>query len=122
MSVNLSYLEDCERVRSNWSPEDGVVSSFDEFFVTMNEPLGFVWLALLALFLWKRNTLSGSLLALFSLGLLADWNLLKYNLDDGLYYGQLGGCVGSLAVSNALLLVASLIGIINVFLSRRGRA
>ena len=116
MTVNLSYLEDCARARPNWSPEDGVASSFSELFITMSEPLGFAWLAVLTLFLWKRNTLLGVLLALLSLWLLADSNLLKYNLDDDLYLGQLGGCVGSLVVTNVVLLTAFLLGLLVVFL------
>jgi len=115
MSVNLSYLEDCERVRPSWSPEDGVASSFSEFFFTMNEPLSFVWLAIMALFLWKRSMLFSVLLPLLSLWLWADWNWLKYYLDDDLYHGQLGGCVGSLAVTNIVLLTAFLLGILAAF-------
>ena len=115
MSVDLSYLEDCERVRPNWSPENGVASSLSELFITMNEPLGFAWLAVLILFLLKRNTLFGVLSALLSLWLLADWNLLKYNLDDDLYLGQLGGCVGSLVVTNILLSAAFLLSVLVVF-------
>ncbi|WP_133260418.1 hypothetical protein [Rhodovulum sp. BSW8] len=81
----------------------------------MSEPLGFAWLAVLALFLWKRNALFGVLLALLSLWLLSDWNMLKYNLDDDLYLGQLGGCVGSLLVTNIVLLTAILLGVLVVY-------
>lgn len=122
MSVNLSYLEDCARARPNLSPEHGVASSFSELFITMNEPLGFAWLAVLTLFLLKRNTLLGVFLALLSLWLLADWNLLKYNLDDDLFLGQRGGCVGSLVVTNIVLLTAFLLGALVVFLRWLKRA
>ena len=121
MAVDLRYLEDCERARPNWSPEDGLATSFNELFFAMNEPLGFVWLAIFALFLWKRSALFGSLLVISSLGLLAEWNFGKYNLVDDLYYGQLGGCVGSLTVTNGVLLLASFLGIVVVLLRLHGR-
>ncbi|RBO52930.1 hypothetical protein DSD19_11960 [Rhodovulum sp. BSW8] len=57
----------------------------------------------------------GVLLALLSLWLLSDWNMLKYNLDDDLYLGQLGGCVGSLLVTNIVLLTAILLGVLVVY-------
>ncbi|OED50174.1 hypothetical protein AB838_03575 [Rhodobacteraceae bacterium (ex Bugula neritina AB1)] len=79
--------------------------------IAMNSPSGYVWIAVVALFLWKRNALSGALLALFSLALLADWNLFKYNFVDDLYLGQLGGCVGTHEVANTVLVAASLLGI-----------
>ena len=111
MSVDLDYLVDCKRARPDWTPEDGVASSFDEMLIAMNSPSGYVWMAVFALFLWKRNALSGILLTLFSLVLLADWNLFKYNFVDDLYLGQLGGCVGTHEVANAVLLTASFLGI-----------
>ncbi|MDO6734002.1 hypothetical protein Q4555_04945 [Octadecabacter sp. 1_MG-2023] len=117
MSVNLDFLEECEIVRPSWSPEYGVASSFSEFFVTLNEPLGLVWLAVLALFLWKRNVLFSVLLSLLSVSLLAYWNWEKYAYD-GLYFGQLGGCVGSLFVTNIVLWAAFLFGIAGVFWRR----
>ena len=55
MAVNTNYLEDCGRARPDWSPKDGVASSFSEFFFAMNDPLGYAWFAFVALFLWKQN-------------------------------------------------------------------
>ncbi len=117
----MSYLIDCERARPNWTPDAGVASSFKELLITMNEPLGFVWLAMLASFMWKRNGWTGSLLAIFSIWVAFDWNALKYNLDDDLYYGQLGGCVGSLLVANIVLLSAAAFGIATVLFRWRRR-
>ncbi|KIC07700.1 hypothetical protein RA19_23270 [Leisingera sp. ANG-M1] len=111
MSIDLDYLVDCKRARPDWTPDDGVASSFYELLIAMNSPSGYVWVAVVTLFLWKRNALSGALLAFLSLALLADWNLFKYNLVDDLYLGQLGGCVGSLEVANVVLLTASFLGI-----------
>lgn len=121
MSINLSYLEDCERARPNWTPEDGVASSFQELLITINEPLGFAWLAILALFIWKRNAWTGLLLAIFSIGVALEWNALKYNLDDDLYYGQLGGCVGSLLVANIVLLSVAAFGFVTFLVQWRRR-
>ena len=121
MSVNLSYLEDCERARPNWSPEDGVASPFVELLITINGPFGFAWLATLALFIWKRNAWTGLLLAIISVGVAFHWNAVKYNIDDDLYYGQLGGCVGSLLVANFVLLSAAAFGVATVFIKWLGR-
>lgn len=111
MSIDLDYLEECNRARPNWTPEYGVASPFLEFLILVNTPLGYIWMAVLALFLWKRNTLSGVLMTLCSLVLLAHW-IMTSELNDDLYLGRLGGCVGSLAVTTAVLLVVSLFGLV----------
>jgi len=110
MSIDLDYLADCNRARPNWTPEDGVASPTLEFLILLNTPLGYVWIAVLALFLWKRNTFSGILMILCSLILLANW-IGMYELNDDLYLGGLGGCVGSLSITISVLLVVSLLGI-----------
>ncbi|MEX3014555.1 hypothetical protein [Gymnodinialimonas hymeniacidonis] len=109
MSIDLYYLEDCNRVRPNWMPEDGVASSFLEFLILLNTPLGYVWIAVCALFLWKRNAFAGAIMTLCSLALLANW-VAMYELDDDLYLGVLGGCVGSLSVTISALIAGSLLG------------
>lgn len=110
MSIDLDYLEDCNRARPNWTPEDGVASPFLEFLILLNTPLGYVWIAVLAVFLWKRNTSSGFLTILCSLFLLAEW-VVMYNLNDDLYLGGLGGCVGSLSITINVLSAVSFLGV-----------
>jgi len=110
---HLSYREDCQRARPDWVPEDGVVTSVSEFLILLNTPFGYVWIAILVLCLWKRNALSGIFLMLSSMAILTNWNI-QYNQNDDLYYGHLGGCVGSLSVTSSVLLVASAVGVITV--------
>jgi hypothetical protein len=110
MKIDLDYLEDCNRARPNWSPEDGVASSFVEFLILVNTPLGYIWIVILALFLWKRSILTGFLMALGSLVLLANW-IAMYEINDDFYLGRLGGCVGSLSITTAVFLAASLFGV-----------
>ena len=109
MSVDLDYLEDCARARPNWTPEDGVASPAIEFLNLLNTPPGYIWIAILALFLWQRGVRSGLLITLGSLILIAHWTAM-YELNDDLYLGRLGGCVGSLSIATAVLLTASLLG------------
>ena len=111
MGVNLSYLDFCERARPEWTPEDGVASSVLEFFIALNTPFGYIWVAALILLLWKRSILPGVLLIFVSGTLFAFWNTIRYNLVDDLYYGQLGGCVGSLDFANLVLVIAGLLGL-----------
>jgi hypothetical protein len=110
MSVNPDFVEECDTIRPDWSLEDGVASSFPEFLIALNEPLGFGWLAILALFLWTRSVLLSVLLSLLSVCLLAYLNWEKYAYDE-LFFGQLGGCVGSLVVTNIVLWAAFLLGV-----------
>ena len=113
MSINLSYFEDCKRARPNWIPEHGQASSFNEFLIFMNTPLGYIWVIFLLLFLWKRNALFGFLLILNSLALLA-LSIVDYTIIDELYLGRLGGCVGSPNVTVGVLGIVSLFGAIIV--------
>ena len=107
MSIDLSYLEYCKRARPNWIPENGQASSFNEFLIFMNIPLGYVWVVVLLLFLWKRSALFGVLLILNSLALLV-LATVNYTIIDELHLGRLGGCVGSLNVTVTILITACL--------------
>lgn len=110
MSIDLDYIEDCNRARPNWTPEDGVASPFLEFLILLNTPMGYIWIAILALFLWKKSTFSGVVVILCSLIVLANW-IGMYELNDDLYLGSLGGCVGSLSITIAVLLAVGLLGV-----------
>ncbi|MEP1209149.1 MAG: hypothetical protein ABJM29_20700 [Rhizobiaceae bacterium] len=113
VKIDLSYLEDCQRARPEWAPGDGVTSSLSEFTFLINTPLGYAWIAIVLLCLRQRSILSGIILIFVSLALLANW-ILQYNLNDDLYLGGKGGCVGSLSATFAVLLAVSLIGAIVV--------
>ncbi|MEM9585031.1 MAG: hypothetical protein AAGA08_18120 [Pseudomonadota bacterium] len=109
MSMDLDYLEDCNRARPNWSPEDGVASPLLEFLILLNMPLGYVWMVVLVLFLWKRNIFGGVLATLCSFILIANW-IGMYEFNDDLYLGRLGGCVGSLSITIAVLSAVGFLG------------
>ena len=110
MGINLNYLEDCNRARPSWMPEDGVASPFLEFLILLNTPMGYIWIAVLTLSLWKRSAFNGLLLILSSLAVLVHWTA-TYELDDDLNLGGLGGCVGSLWLAITVLLVVILFGV-----------
>jgi len=109
MSVDLAYIDDCAQARPEWMAEDGAVSSLQEFVWVVHTPLGYVWLAILVLFIWKRTVFTGLWLAAASV-CLAGANWVGCNLDDDLYLGQLGGCVGTLSGTYGVLLCASVVG------------
>ena len=85
------------------------MSPYVEFLDLLTTPLGYIWMAVLFMFLWKRTAFSGILISTFSLGLLVHWFAI-YELHDDLYLGRLGGCVGSLSVTIAALSLAILLG------------
>ena len=109
MAVDLAYLDFCRLARPDWSPEDGAASSFSEFLILLTTVEGLIFLSNFALFLWKRGLWTGVLLGGLSLWLWFGWSL-HYALDDDLFLGRLGGCVGSLTVTYAVLLSAAVLG------------
>jgi len=79
----------------------------------MNAPLAYLWIVVLAVFLWKRNAWTGLALAAFTWALILWW-VAAYDLVNGLYLGRQGGCVGSLNVMLAVLIPVSLLGLLVV--------
>ena len=109
-AFNPSYAEDCARVRPDWTPDDGQASTVTEFFILLTTPLGFAWFALLILLLWTRNGWLGAVFGLACLALSAQW-IAHYSLDDDLYLGSVGGCVGSLNAALGVLGFGFLLGL-----------
>ena len=103
-------MEECALIRPEWTAETGPVSSFAEFLILLNTPLGYLWIAALLLLIWKRRIWSGLLLAAYSFGLIVEW-VIRYSLNDDLWIGFETGCIGALDVTVSTLAASILLGL-----------
>lgn len=117
---NPTYAEHCAIARPGWTPEDGKASSIVEFLILLATPLGIAWLALLLLLFWARNGFLGVLFSIACTAQAAHW-VVRYSLDDDLYLGTVGGCVGSLTATLVVLALGFLFGLAIAALDLRDR-